>query len=427
LLAKLTAHPPWRQLVLVSVALPLVVATAVLAFAWPAANLEPRDLPVGVIGAGAATGQAVMRLEQESPGAYDLKIYGDVAAARHAIEDRDVYGAIDVSAPGVTVYSSTAASSTVATLLDTVGNKIDGELDRELSAADGNGPSSRPDRRDLPRQRVATRGQRSSAPGRKDHEGTSKRNPSCTADGLQHGSRPEPQRRCAAEPPTPRGVSLVDVVPADPDDPRGVVLSSALLPLTICSLIIAAAIALALEFGPAWRMIAGLLTVSVVAGFAVYAAGEWWLGVLPHHAWAIWGSLSLLVLAMSSTTAGLISLIGSPGLGVGAALMVFIGNPFSGSTSAPELLPDAVDHIGQWLPPGAGANLVRSATYFDGNGAEPHVVILLAWIAFGVLAIFSGHHSFTGFAARRQHARTSTSHSRVVGPVTTELHRPAHR
>ena len=86
MLAKLTAHPPWRQLLLISVALPLVVATAVLAFAWPAANLEPRQLPVGVIGAGAATGQAVMRLERESPGAYDLKIYGDVDAARHAIE-----------------------------------------------------------------------------------------------------------------------------------------------------------------------------------------------------------------------------------------------------------------------------------------------------------------------------------------------------
>jgi hypothetical protein len=107
--------------------------------------------------------------------------------------------------------------------------------------------------------------------------------------------------------------------------------------------------------------------------------------------------------------------------------MVFIGNPFSGSTSAPELLPDAVDHIGQWLPPGAGANLMRSATYFDGNGAEPHVVILLAWTAFGVLAIFSGHRSFTGFAKRRQLARTSTSHVRAVGAVTAEPHGPAHR
>jgi hypothetical protein len=423
LLAKLTAHPPWRQLLLISVALPLLVAAAVLAFAWPAANLEPRELPLGVIGAGTATEQAVMRLERESPGAYDLKIYGDVDAARHAIEDRDIYGAIDVSAPGVTVYSSTAASSTVAALLDRVGEKIDGEL----SAADGDRPGGRFDRRDLSRQRVTTRDQRRSSPGRKQHPGAGKRNQSCTADGLQIGSRTEAQRRCAAGSLTPRGVSSVDVVPADPDDPRGVVLSSALLPLTICSIIIAAAIALALEFGPAWRMIAGLLTVSAVAGFAVYAAGEWWLGVLPHHAWAAWGSLTLLVLAMSSTTAGLIALIGSPGLGVGAALMVFIGNPFSGSTSAPELLPDAVDHIGQWLPPGAGANLVRSATYFDGNGAEPHVVILLAWIAFGLLAIFSGHQSFTGFAARRQLARTSTSHGRAVGAVTTELHRPAHR
>jgi hypothetical protein len=39
----LAAHPPWRQLLAISVAMPLMIALAALAFAWPAAHIAPRD------------------------------------------------------------------------------------------------------------------------------------------------------------------------------------------------------------------------------------------------------------------------------------------------------------------------------------------------------------------------------------------------
>lgn len=45
----LASHPPWRQLLIISVVLPLVIVLAVLAFAWPAARIAPRDLPVGIV------------------------------------------------------------------------------------------------------------------------------------------------------------------------------------------------------------------------------------------------------------------------------------------------------------------------------------------------------------------------------------------
>ncbi|MGY2704798.1 hypothetical protein ACVW2K_004382 [Nocardioides sp. HB32] len=342
--ARLMAHPPWRQLLIVSVVLPMVVVLAVCAFAWPTSQVRPRELPVGVVGSDAATEQVLTALDQSAPGAYDLRIYADEDAAEQAIEAREVYGALAVSRSGVSVLTSTAASPTVARLLT--------DLAGTMAAR--------------------------------------------TAQG-------------DIDPP----VRMTDVVAADPDDPNGAVLSSALLPLSICSLIIAAVVALLLEFGPAWRMTLALVCVSALAGLGVYAVGQWWLGVLPGEAVATWAALALLVLAMSSTTAGLISLVGSPGLGIGAAIMVFIGNPFSGTTSAPELLPDIADHVGQWLPPGAGANLVRSTTYFGGSGAEPHVLALLVWVAFGLGAIASGHRSFTGFAARRQRARAA-GHGAVI-------------
>jgi hypothetical protein len=65
-------------------------------------------------------------------------------------------------------------------------------------------------------------------------------------------------------------VTDVDVVPTSASDPRGMVLSSVLLPLTICSIIIAAAVGLIVGFRPAWRQILALAVVSAVAGF-----GQW--------------------------------------------------------------------------------------------------------------------------------------------------------
>ena len=139
-----------------------------------------------------------------------------------------------------------------------------------------------------------------------------------------------------------------------------------------------------------------------------YLIAQSFLGALPHEHLATWASLALTLLAISASSAGLIALSGSAGLGLGAILMVFMGNPFSGATSAPQLLPDWVDHVGQWLPPGAGANLLRSTAYFDGNGAAGHLVVLVLWTVFGLTAIVVGHHTSMRFAAHR--TRTPTRH-----------------
>jgi hypothetical protein len=44
--------------------------------------------------------------------------------------------------------------------------------------------------------------------------------------------------------------------------------------------------------------------------------------------------------------------------------MIFVGNPWSGIASAPELLPTSAGLIGRLLPPGAGGNLLRNTAFF---------------------------------------------------------------
>jgi hypothetical protein len=335
----LAAHPPWRQVAIISIVLPLMIVLAVLAFAWPAARFAPPHLPVGIVGTGPVSQQVQAGLTRSDPGGFDVHSYADEASARLAIEDRDVYGAFAVGGGRVTVLEASAASPEVAQLLSTVGQQL-------ARAAAGQ----------------------------------------ATANGA---------------PPQAVQVRDIDVVPTSASDPHGLVLVSALLPLTICSVIMAALVGLVLAFRPAWRQVMALIVVSAVAGLGAYLIAQGFLGALPHQAVATWAALSLIVLAIGTTTAGLIALIGAAGLGLGALLMIFIGNPFSGVTSAPELLPAPVGAIGQWLPPGAGASLLRSTAYFGGHGAWGHVTVLIVWIALGLAAIAVGHHAPVRFAARQ--------------------------
>ncbi len=95
------------------VALIAVVITVVLtAFAWPAVRSAPRDGPIAV--AGPAAAQVADALETSAPGAFDVRQLPDEAAARAAVEGRDVYGAVvaDPAAPRLLVAS--AASPVVA-------------------------------------------------------------------------------------------------------------------------------------------------------------------------------------------------------------------------------------------------------------------------------------------------------------------------
>src|SRR6185312_16651261 len=104
-----------------------------------------------------------------------------------------------------------------------------------------------------------------------------------------------------------------------------------------------------------------------------------------------------------------------PGLGIGSAVVVLLGNPVSGASSAPELMPAAANHLGQWLPPGAAASLLRSTTYFDGNGAAPHLGVLIAWALGGAVAIVLGHHTSLGRSARFGPDPVSTARTSVAG------------
>lgn len=281
---------PARRMAAVALLVPMLVALALWAFAWPGARTAPRDLPLGVAGPAAATAPVEQQLRSHK-GAFEIHRYADEAAARAAITDRTVYGAVAATPQGPKLLTATAASPVVAQLL---------------------------------------------------------------------------QQAVTAEAPKGTRVPTVDVVAAPAGDPRGAVLSSSVLPLAIAGVAGGAVVTLLGLRG--WRAAGALVVASSLVGVVAAALTHSWLGVLTGNWWAEAGVLGLSALAVGGTVAGLSALFGPAGIGVGSLLMVLLGNPFSGVSSAPQLLPEPVGRIGQLLPPGAGERCCARSRTSTGRG-----------------------------------------------------------
>ncbi|MFD7701809.1 ABC transporter permease [Streptomyces caelestis] len=308
--SSLSSH---RRVVAVVLLIPALVALALWAFAWPAARTAPRDLPLGVAGPAAAAAPVQQRLEQRN-GAFDLHRYADEAAAREAVENREVYGAVVVTERGPRLLTASAASPVVAQLL----------------------------------QQAVT--EQASATGAR--------------------------------------VTAVDVVPAAERDPRGAVLNTSVLPLALAG--IGAGVAVTLLGLRGARAVAALTGSAALVGVVAAGLAHSWLEALPGDWWTVAGTFALAALAMGAAVAGLTALVGQAGIALGGLLFMLLGNPFSGASSAPEMLPEPAGAIGQWLPPGAGVSLLRSVSFFDGAAAAGPALTLTWWAALGLGAVLAG-------------------------------------
>jgi len=179
-------------------------------------------------------------------------------------------------------------------------------------------------------------------------------------------------------------LQVKDIVPAPAEDARGAGFASGFLPLVLTSLIVGALLGVVIRKRGA--RLFGVVTYAVLAGFAG-AAVLHWLGALGGDYVADAGVVGLLALAVAGSVTGLAALLGPAGAGVGALLIFVLGNPISGVAAAPELLPKPWGEAGQWLPPGAGATLLRSVSFFDGASGMTAAWVLAGWAAAGLLLI----------------------------------------
>ncbi|MFC9966582.1 hypothetical protein ACFVH4_20335 [Nocardia ignorata] len=299
-----------RRAVGIGLAATLLQALMLIAFAWPAVNLAPRDLPIAVAGPQAA--QVGQQLQQRSPDAFEITTLADADAARAALADREVYGAIVTGGGAPQVLVASAASPAVAQQLTALAQQFGGAT----------------------------------------------------------------------------SVPVEDVIASDPDDPRGAGFGAMVLPLVMSG--IAAGVLLTLAVSTLGARLAGLATFGIVGGLLSALIFHTWLSIVPGSYLALAAIAALASFAVAATIVGLAATIGRAGIGLGALLMLLIGNPFSAATSAPELLPQPWGTLGQLFPPGAAATLMRSTAYFDGAGATFPLTILLTWAIAGIALLGLG-------------------------------------
>lgn len=189
-------------------------------------------------------------------------------------------------------------------------------------------------------------------------------------------------------------VTVKDVAPMTTEDPQGVGLSSALLPLIFGGM--ASAALLATQLKSAGKRTLGAVGVAVLGGLVAAAILQPWFHAVEGNFLLLWTGLTLGILAISSTVLGLFSVMGFAGLGLGAVLMLFVSNPLSGLAAGPQWLPAGWGTFGQLMPIGAASTFLRSAAYFDGNGSGMALWVLIAWIVAGL--------TLTALGARRRKA-----------------------
>ncbi|MFW6091471.1 MAG: hypothetical protein ACODAF_06300 [Actinomycetota bacterium] len=309
---------PWSNALGVAIGLAVLVGALVTAFAWPASETRPRDVPLAVVAPPGAVAEVEQRLSSAMPGAFDVEPAPDAGAARELIADREVYGAIILDPAGPPqALTASAASPAVAQMLEGVATQL----------------------------------------------------------AQQAGGAPAPQ--------------VEDVVPLPDQDPRGAGLTAAALPMTLGGL----AIGLGMSFtvAGARRVVAGALVAATATGLIAALVVQVWLGSLDGNYWVNAGVIALAVAAVSVALIGLYAALGRPGIGLGALVMLLLGNPLSGVPTAPEMLPNGWGAFGQLLPPGASGTLLRSTAFFDGAAAGGPLLVLTAWLAGGLLLAVVGH------------------------------------
>ncbi|MET0425113.1 MAG: hypothetical protein ABW046_14605 [Actinoplanes sp.] len=104
----------------------MIVSVLLTAFAWPSVRTSLHDVPIAVAGPAAAAEQITTALDQRMPDGFTVTRVADAAAAEKLIQNREAYGAIDLSSGAPQVLTASAASATVAQALQGVAAGLGG-------------------------------------------------------------------------------------------------------------------------------------------------------------------------------------------------------------------------------------------------------------------------------------------------------------
>lgn len=353
---SLTAAAPerssWLKVLLTSLQASLIVAVVILAFTWPTKTMEAKNLPVSIAGPEVTVSQFEQSLKDQGIETFELKQATSREEAEQQIKQRETYGAIiftEGAAPEV--LTAPAANAAATQMLNGVATQLNAQIQQKALAA----------KTEALTQAVQTGGEQ----------------------GAQAAAQLE-QMKVQAEQASAMAVKTTVVVPLSESDSSGTGLAIAAFPLVMGG-IIGGMLSLTLINGT-WRRFATATLYAVIGGALTALILSTWFGFIPGDFATLWAAFGATYLATASFMIGFGSLlVPAAGLGLGAVVTMFIGNPISGASMPSAFLPGVWGQIGQMFVPGASSTLLRSIAYFPEVATSDQWLVLGSWIAFGLL------------------------------------------
>jgi hypothetical protein len=178
-----------------------------------------------------------------------------------------------------------------------------------------------------------------------------------------------------------------DVVPLPASDSSGATTFSALLSLILAGLLVSTLIYTLTQRRPVTVRLAASVGLGISAGLVTALVTNVIVRAFPGHFFSVWGVATLFVLAIGLPIAAFQALFGMGGTAIGWVLFLVIGNPASGGSSAPELLPAFWRAFSQRLPDGTAVTSMRDVVYFQGHGSSQALLVLALYAVIGAILV----------------------------------------
>ena len=342
----------WIKVISTSLLASLLVAVVILAFTWPTKTMEAKNLPVSIAGPEVTVSQFEQSLKDKGIETFELKQASSREEAEQQIKQRETYGAIiftEGAAPEV--LTAPAANAAATQMLNGVATQLNAQIQQKALAA----------KTEALTQAVQAGGEQ----------------------GAQAAAQLE-QMKVQAEQASAMAVKTTAVVPLSDSDTSGSGIAISAFPLVIGGIL--GGSFSALRVNGTWRRFATATLYAVIGGALTALILNVWFGLVPGDFATLWVAFGATYLATASFIVG-VSALSSPlaGLGLGAVVTMFIGNPISGASMPSVFLPGAWGQIGQMMVPGASSTLLRSIAYFPEAATSGQWLVLGSWIAFGLL------------------------------------------
>lgn len=347
-----TERSSWIKVISTSLLASLLVAVVILAFTWPTKTMEAKNLPVSIAGPEVTVSQFEQSLKDKGIETFELKQASSREEAEQQIKQRETYGAIvftEGAAPEV--LTAPAANAAATQMLNGVATQLNAQIQQKVLAA----------KTEALTQAVQAGGEQ----------------------GAQAAAQLE-QMKVQAEQASAMAVKTTAVVPLSDSDTSGSGIAISAFPLVIGGIL--GGSFSALRVNGTWRRFATATLYAVIGGALTALILNVWFGLVPGDFATLWAAFGATYLATASFIVG-VSALSSPlaGLGLGAVVTMFIGNPISGATMPSVFLPGVWGQIGQMMVPGASSTLLRSIAYFPEAATSGQWLVLGSWIAFGLL------------------------------------------